>query len=208
VKNSLTQARLYGIVDLGYVTPASAAEATTALLAGGVDILQLRAKNQPESLIESLGRDLLPLARQAGVPFIINDYPHLAARLGADGVHIGQDDGTLAEVKKIVGPDLIIGRSTHSLEQAQRAAEEGADYLGFGPLFPTGTKPGRPAIGLDDIAQVYKNVPVPVFCIGGINDRTLPAVLAAGAQRLVVVSALLQADDIKAATQSVKQLLR
>jgi thiamine-phosphate pyrophosphorylase len=141
------------------------------------------------------------------VPFIINDYPEIAAQLGADGVHLGQDDGDLAAVKKIVGDETMIGRSTHSLDQARRAAAEGADYLGFGPLFPTGTKPGRPAIGLTDIATVYTELRLPIFCIGGINQTTLPSVIGAGARRIVVVSALLQANDIAAATRALKELM-
>ena len=198
--------RLYAIVDTGYIGDADVESTTRALIAGGAGVIQLRAKNRGEKVIHSLGARLLPICRDAGVPFIINDYPAIAAALGADGVHIGQDDGSLAATRAIVGPHAIIGRSTHSLAQAIEAGNEGFDYIGFGPLFPTGTKPGRPAIGLDDIAEATARVPCPVFCIGGINHDTLPDVLAAGARHIVIVSALLQATDIAATTREVVSL--
>ena len=147
---------------------------------------------------------MIPLCREQGALFVLNDYPELAAQLGADAVHVGQDAGPLAEVRRIVGPHMVIGRSTHSVEQAQYAKAEGADYIGFGPLFPTGTKPGRPAIGLQDIAAVQQLAgDMPVFCIGGVNGHTLPQVLAAGARRVVIVSWLLQQADIAAAARSI-----
>jgi thiamine-phosphate pyrophosphorylase len=178
------------------------------LIRGGAGIVQLRAKGRDPADIARLARELLPICRDAGVPFIVNDHPHIAAELGADGVHIGQEDGTLEETRAIVGPDAIIGRSTHSLAQALAAEAEGFDYLGFGPLFPTGTKPGRPAIGLDHIASAMREVRRPLYCIGGTNESTLPAVLAAGARRIVVVSALLQANDPEAATRKILAHLR
>lgn len=193
----LNQATLYGIVDLGY-TPAEKVAATTeALLAGGVRILQLRAKNVPLPETKVLAKLMQAMCRKAGAIFVLNDYPEMAAEIGADAVHVGQDGGSLEEVRRIVGKDMLIGRSTHSPEQALAAQAEGADYIGFGPLFPTGTKPGRPAIGLQDIAKVHEQLPgFPIFCIGGINGTTLPRVLQAGARRVVIVSWLLQQADI------------
>lgn len=196
-----TAPALYAILDGGYVADEAMPAMAQALLAGGAGILQLRAKGRAPADIARLAREILPICHDAGIPLIINDYPHIAAEIGADGVHIGQDDGTLAETRAIVGPEAIVGRSTHSLDQALAADAEGFDYLGFGPLFPTGTKPGRPAIGLTDIATAMQNVHRPLYCIGGINESTLPSVLAAGARRIVVVSALLQADDPEAATR-------
>ena len=194
---------LYGILDLGYVTEADAERVTAGLLEGGADILQLRAKKQDLTVIRRVAERLLPLCRAANVPFILNDHPQLAAELDTDGVHIGQDDGPLAAAREIVGPGKIIGRSTHSLEQARGALAEGFDYIGFGPLFPTPTKLGRPGIGLENIVTMEREVgsKIPAFCIGGINDATLPEVVAAGAKRIVVVSALLQASDVAAATR-------
>lgn len=198
--------RLYGIVDLGYVEESNVSSATSVLLAGGADIIQLRAKGLELVTIERMAREILPLCKAAGVPFILNDFPELAAALDADGVHIGQDDGPLSSAREIMGPEKIIGRSTHSLDQARAALAEGFDYIGFGPLFPTPTKEGRPAIGLQDIATMEKEVGanIPAFCIGGITQETLPKVLAAGARRAVVVSALLKAPDIAAATREVR----
>jgi thiamine-phosphate pyrophosphorylase len=146
--------RLYCILDLGYTSEDRAEEVTASLLAGGADILQLRAKGKDLETIDRVARKLLPLCREAGVPFILNDFPELAAEIDADGVHIGQDDGPLADARRIVGLGKIIGRSTHSLDQARAALAEGFDYIGFGPLFPTPTKAGRPAIGLHHIVEM------------------------------------------------------
>jgi thiamine-phosphate pyrophosphorylase len=200
---------LYGILDLGYVAAESAEFATAALLAGGADFLQLRAKGHPPAEIEALARRLLPLCRAAGIPFIVNDHPAIAAAVDADGVHLGQDDGPLAPVRELLGPGKIIGRSTHAPEQARAALEEGFDYIGFGPLFPTPTKLGRPGIGLADLAAVQAEVGsrLPVFAIGGIRRENLAEVLAAGARNVVIVSDLLTAPDIEAATRQAKRLL-
>ena len=201
--------RLYCILDLGYVAAADAEPVTAALLAGGAGVLQLRAKNRALDLIEAVARRVLPLCRAAGVPFILNDHPALAAALGADGVHLGQDDADLTSARDLTGSAMCIGRSTHSLAQARAALAQGFDYIGFGPLFATPTKAGRPAIGLDDIAAMERDVGahIPAFCIGGIHPANLPQVLAAGARRIVMVSALLQAADIQAATRSVAATL-
>jgi len=201
--------QLYAILDLGYVTPERAGDVTSALLRGGADILQVRAKGYGKDQIAEVARRVIPLCRAVGVPCILNDHPDLAAALDADGVHIGQDDGTLAEARAIVGPGKLIGRSTHSLAQARAAHEEGFDYIGFGPLFPTPTKAGRPAIGLDDIREMEQDVGshIPAFCIGGIKPESLDAVLAAGARRVVIVSALLTAPNIESATRAVKSRL-
>jgi thiamine-phosphate pyrophosphorylase len=203
----LRDSRLYGILDLGYTAEENAEAATAALLAGGVDILQLRAKNHELATIERVALKLIPLCRAAGIPFILNDFPALAAAIGADGVHIGQDDGSLAEAReKAAHPTstFLYGRSTHSL-----ALAEGFDYIGFGPLFPTPTKAGRPAIGLDEVTVMEREIGsrIPAYCIGGITLATLPQVLAAGARRVVVVSALLQAPDIQATTRQVRSSL-
>ena len=196
---------LYGILDLGYVAELEAERVAAALLAGGVSLLQLRAKGKDLALIEDIARRVLPLCRAAKIPFILNDHPALAAAVDADGLHLGQDDGSLAAARAVVGPTMMIGRSTHSLAQARAALAEGFDYIGFGPLFPTPTKAGRPAIGLTDIAAMEREVGshIPAFCIGGIHPGNLREVIAAGARRVVIVSALLKAPDIAAATRDV-----
>jgi thiamine-phosphate pyrophosphorylase len=211
----LSTALLYGIVDLGYVAAADACAAAERMCAGGVDVIQLRAKGVSEESIEALGMELVRVTDAAGVPFIINDFPHLVPSIGAQGAHVGQDDLTVADARWRAGralagevPPPIIGKSTHSLAQAIAAAAEGADYIGFGPLFPTPTKAGRPAIGLDDIRRVHEAVSIPIFCIGGIKRENLDAVLAAGAHRVVIVSGILQARDITAYCREVRARLR
>jgi thiamine-phosphate pyrophosphorylase len=203
------QHALYAILDLGYVAMGNAACVTVELLDGGADLLQLRAKNHDAATIRSVAGEILPLCKTAGVPFILNDFPELAAELGADGVHIGQDDGPLSDAREIMGPGKLIGRSTHSLEQARAALAEGFDYIGFGPLFPTPTKLGRPGIGLRDIAAMEREVGsrIPAFCIGGIKRANLPEVLAAGARRVVIVSDLLTAPDVRAATREARGIV-
>lgn len=204
----LSAARLYGIIDLGYVTPEAAPTTAELLVKCGVDILQLRAKNCTPTEVESLGRQLVPLARDAGVPLIVNDHPQVAANLGADGVHVGQDDMPVAAARKIIGGNRLVGKSTHSLQQAIAAQAEGADYIGFGPLFATPTKPGRPAIGMDDIAAVHAAVTeIPIFCIGGVKLENLAGLVACGARRVVIVSGILQAPDPADYIRRVRALL-
>ena len=204
MKNILSSCRLYGIVDMGYTSPQQVVPRTLALIAGGVRIIQLRAKGVPLPQVRSLAVDMQAVCREYGAIFVLNDYPEMAAEIGADAVHVGQDAGPLAEVRRVVGDVMLVGRSTHSPQQALAALAEGADYIGFGPLFPTGTKPGRASIGLQDIAAVQAAVgKLPMFCIGGINGATLPQVLAAGAKRVVIVSWLLQQADIAAAAANV-----
>lgn len=200
---------LYGIVDLGYVAPDETLEKAEALLAGGVSFLQLRAKGHDPSDLLEIAKNLALLCDEAEVPFIINDHLQLALDCGADGLHLGQDDGDLASARAALPEGAIVGRSTHSPEQARAALAEGADYIGFGPLFPTPTKEGRPAIGLQDVAGVMQEVgsQIPVFCIGGIKSDNLASVLAAGAKNVVVVSALLQADDVVEETRSLRSRL-
>lgn len=204
-----SNARLYGIVDFGYVAEGAMEDCAAKLLAGGADILQLRAKGIPLETVAAAARKIIPHCKAAGVPFILNDHPDLAVELGADGVHIGQDDGSIYDVRSRIGADMIIGRSTHSLVQAKQALADGADYIGYGPLFPTPTKAGRLAIGLGDIAEMEREVGsrIPAFCIGGIKPDNLSEVLAAGARRCVVVSHLLLAADIIAETRTLRMAM-
>jgi thiamine-phosphate pyrophosphorylase len=222
----MQSARLYCILDLGYTPEANAESVTLSLLNGGADLLQLRAKGHDLNTIRRVAEKLLPLCRAAEVPFILNDYPALALEIGTDGVHLGQDDGPLplergihsglhsfihsSSSSPIPSRPFLIGRSTHSLAQARAALEEGFDYIGFGPLFPTPTKAGRPAIGLQDVAIMEREVgsKIPAFCIGGITRQTLPQVLAAGARRVVIVSDLLKASDVESATRSALSAIR
>ncbi len=203
----LSRSRLYAILDLSYVEPGNAIEVARKLIEGGIDLLQLRAKNRATGDVEKLAVQLHEVTRERGVPLVINDHPTIARDVGAEGVHLGQDDMPIAEAREIVGPDCAVGKSTHSLDQAIRAFYEGADYIGFGPLFATPTKPDYAPIGLDDIAKVHDTVRIPVFCIGGIKLDNLPKVIEAGARRVVIVSGLLQAADIAATARAAKDLL-
>lgn len=175
------------------------------MIEGGVDIVQLRAKATPLSTIRTLACSLSPLFHS--IPFIINDHPTLVAETGAAGFHGGQSDLPLSQARIAAGSNSLAGCSTHSLAQAQAAYELGAHYIGFGPLFATPTKLGRPAIGLESIREVHRRVPIPIFCIGGIKRENLRSVLEAGARRVAIVSGILQAEDIPAYCQDCKALL-
>jgi thiamine-phosphate pyrophosphorylase len=142
------------------------------------------------------------------VPLVINDHPHAAAEIGSEGVHVGQDDAAVANARSIVGPDCFVGKSTHSLAQAIAAQKEGADYIGFGPLYATGTKPDYSPIGLQDVTAVHREVIIPIFCIGGVNASRLDEIQAAGARRVVVVSAFLLARDVRNEVRALKQRLQ
>lgn len=203
--SALAKARLYGILDTGYCDPGDMPAILGQMILGGIEIVQLRAKGIPSTVVREWIPPLNKIASEANVPLIINDFPELAEL--AQGVHVGQDDARLADVRSQCGPNAIIGKSTHSLQQAIAAQAEGADYIGFGPLFPTPTKAGRPSIGLRDIAAVHRSVSVPIFCIGGIKRENLPEVIAAGARRIVIVSGILQAVDIPGYINDCKALM-
>ncbi len=207
----LARARLYAIVDSGYVEPDRVPFVTEQLVLGGVDLIQLRAKKLPLPAIAKLGKTMRALipegARQASVLFILNDHPELVSEIGADGIHVGQDDLSVAEARTQAGIGALVGKSTHSLEQAVAAEKEGADYIGVGPIFATRTKPDYVPVGPALIGQVSSAVRVPQFCIGGINEATLGEVLTAGAQRVVIVSALLRSRDIPAYCRRVRKQL-
>ncbi len=203
---ALAQARLYGIFDCAYAEPTRLESVLEQMIAGGVDIIQLRAKTLTPSKIAELAKRAITLLKESGVPFIINDYPQIAADIGADGFHVGQDDGDLPALR-VQHPGLIIGRSTHSPAQAAKAAAQQADYIGFGPLYPTPTKQGRPAIGLTEVPEAHKKFSGPVFCIGGIKLHNLSEVIRAGASRVVVVSGILTSTDIVSTCRELRRTL-
>jgi thiamine-phosphate pyrophosphorylase len=204
---ALDEAQLYGIVDLAYVSKREAVDVAGNILAGGVQILQLRAKNETPEAILPLACELSALCRASGTPFIVNDQPALVPRCHAQGAHVGQDDLSVAEARKLSGENTIIGKSTHSLAQARAALEERPDYIGFGPLFATRTKPDYTPIGMDEIRRVQDEVSLPVFCIGGINLGNLREVVAAGARRVVIVSGILQAANPRAYCEECRRIL-
>lgn len=169
-------------------------ERLEAALDGGVELLQLRAKGLEARAILELGEKLRGLCARYGVPLVINDRPDLAAVLEADGVHLGQGDLSVAQARRFFAG--WIGRSTHEPEQAlreQAALEGGGGYVSVGPVWETPTKPGRPATGLAYVRWAARNLRVPWFAIGGIDEHTLPGVLEAGARRVAVVRAILDA---------------
>jgi len=157
---------------------------------GGADVIQLRDKKASEQELLRLAKALLAVTRKHGVPLIVNDHVKIAKESGADGVHLGQDDGSLAEARIVLGENALIGRSTHSPEQALAAEKEGFDYIGVGPVFPTPTKPGRAATGLDFVRFASAKLEVPFVAIGGIDLSNLTEVVEAGATRIAFVRAL------------------
>lgn len=205
--SALREGRLYGILDLAYVAPEESIRVAGEMMDGGVDILQLRGKKQSAAEIESIAANLRTVTAERSVPLIINDYPKIARSVGADGVHVGQDDLSVSEAREQGGGRLLVGKSTHTLEQACVAVSEGADYIGFGPLFATPTKPDYQPIGLADIAEAHRIVKIPIFCIGGIKLENLAQVIAAGARRVVIVSGLLRAPDVADYARACKDLL-
>jgi len=205
---SISDCRLYGILDTAYCNPAAMPAMLAAMLRGGIDIVQLRAKDLHGDRIVELARDLHPQTAAAGVPFIVNDYPLLAAEAGVEGAHVGQDDVSVAEARRMAGQGRIIGLSTHSVAQATAAAASGPDYIGFGPLFATPTKPDYTPIGVDQIKEVHRRVTMPVFCIGGIKRENLALVAASGARRVVIVSGILNASDPEAYVRECAGMLR
>lgn len=177
------------------------------MIEGGVDIIQLRAKGWDLHEIADIATDIHSDTSRAEVPLVINDLAEIARDVSAEGVHVGQDDRSIEEVRSIAGPGCFVGKSTHSLAQAERAVAEGADYIGWGPLFATPTKPAYAPIGLEEIASVHAAVHLPIFCIGGVKLENLPAVIAAGARRVVIVSGLLQASDVAQYARAARGLL-
>lgn len=203
----LTHCRLYGIVDLNYVNAANALRVTEAMLEGDVDLIQLRGKQKSLDELTDLAAELHTITSRSSIPLIVNDHAEIARRLPVEGVHVGQDDDPIAVVREKAGRNVIVGKSTHTLAQAIAAQSEGADYIGFGPIFATPTKPDYKPIGLADIKRVHVDVTLPIFCIGGIKIDNLEQVIAAGARRAVIVSGLLQAEDVAEYARTAKRLL-
>ena len=178
-----------------------------AALSGGVDIVQLREKELGREAIERSGRIFRRLCDTYSVLFVVNDDPYLTLSCDADGVHVGQDDMAVKEAREILGPDAIIGLSTHSKEQIAAAADQPADYISVGPIWETPTKEGRPGVGLGLVSEAARNAPHPFFAIGGIDPSNAGEVVEAGARRLGVVRAIRDAADPSAAAESLRGAL-
>jgi thiamine-phosphate pyrophosphorylase len=177
-----------------------------AALSGGVDIVQLREKSLPRREIELAALTFRRLCATYSALFIVNDDPDLARACRADGVHLGQDDMSVAEAREILGSDVIIGLSTHTREQIAAAGGEssGVDYISVGPIWETPTKAGRPAVGLELISHAARNAGHPFFAIGGIDPANAGEVVRAGAQRLCVVRAIRDAEDPAAVAERLR----
>jgi thiamine-phosphate pyrophosphorylase len=192
----LSDALLYFVTD-------GDAGVVRAAVAGGVDLVQLRMKDAADEAIVEAAREF----RAVSPLFILNDRPDLAVEVGADGVHVGQDDMTAAQARAAVGPELIVGVSTHSRAQIEAAESSPADYYAVGPVYETPTKPGRPAVGLELVRHAAARATRPWFAIGGIDPGNVAAVVAAGARRVVVVRAIRDAADPRAAAESLRAAL-
>ncbi len=198
--------QLYVILDAAAAAGRNLQDLTAAAIRGGADLLQLRDKTASTKQLCDTAQQLLPLTRAAGIPLIINDRVDVALAVGADGVHLGQDDLAPALARRLLGPHRLIGQSTHSLEQALAAQREPIDYFAVGPIFATPTKPDYPHVGLSLIRQIAPHARKPFVAIGGIDLDVAPSVLDAGAPGVAVVRAVCAAADPEAATRQLKRL--
>lgn len=205
---AIHEAHLYAILDTGYSQPENWPALTQSLIKGGVGVIQIRAKDSTPEEITQWAKEVLKARSDAQVPLIINDHPQLVPLTGAEGCHIGQDDGPLSDARELAGDQAMVGRSTHSLEQSREAEKEGFDYIGFGPIFATPTKPTYQPIGMDDIATVSRERQIPWFCIGGVKRDNVAQLKSAGAKAVVIVSGLLLADSPEAYAQDVVHTLK
>jgi thiamine-phosphate pyrophosphorylase len=208
----LAAAKLYLVCDAnpgGRALP----DVIRPAIAGGVDVVQLRDKELGDEELVAVANAARALCERLGALLIVNDRPLVARESGADGLHVGQDDMPVAEARAIVGPDLLIGLSTHAAAEIDAARPTGAggtplvDYIGVGPVHETPTKPGRPAVGTELVRYAAEHASVPFFAIGGLDAANLGEVLDAGATRVVVLRAIADADDPQAAAEALRGLL-
>lgn len=182
-------------------------EFVTACVRGGVDVVQLRDKHHDDRSVHAGASLLAGRCRDLGVPFLVNDRPDIALAVGADGVHVGQDDVTPVLCRQVLGDDAIVGLSTHSEGELARALEEPVTYLSAGPVSATPTKPGRPGTGPDYPALAARRATVPVFVTGGVTTETIPALVALGLRHFVVVRALTEARDPERAARDLSDAI-
>lgn len=211
----LADCRLYAFVDTAYLRGRDPIELARQLAGGGADLVQLRAKDWRPEQVERLAERLLPVLEAAGVGLVINDHPEVARRVEAPLCHLGQEDffdagwTRVAQLPAVAAaPErLRVGLSTHAPAQAQRAVAAGAAYVAIGPVHPTPTKPGRPGVGLEYVRWAAAHLELPWFAIGGLTLDNLDEVLAAGARRICVVSAILNAPDVAEACRAFRRRL-
>jgi thiamine-phosphate pyrophosphorylase len=203
---ALEQARLY-LVCAASPDASELPDLLRASVSGGVDIVQLRDKRLPEDELAAVANAARALCERLGVLLIVNDHPGVAIETGADGVHVGQDDTPVAEVRELIGPDVLLGLSTHSPQEIDAVDPELVDYIGVGPVHETPTKPGRPAVGLELVRYAAEHAPVPFFAIGGLDGSNLAEVLDAGAQRVCVLRAVAGAEDPETAARALREAI-
>ena len=188
---------MYAIADSAWNPYATLPRLVQDFLAGGCRFVQLRMKDAPAHAVRSVAMAITALKRTQDFTFIVNDHPEVAVAVGADGVHVGSNDMPLSDVRGIVGPEMLVGYSSHAIEEAQRAATSGADYVAFGAIFPTRTKgPGHPVQGLDRLRALVAAVDKPVVAIGGIDRTNVRDVIDAGASSIAMITGLSQAADV------------
>jgi len=202
----LVAARLYLVLDS---TPPrhTLPDLVRAAVEGGVDVIQLREKRLADDELTAVAHATRILCEQLGVLFIVNDRPFVAAEAGADGVHVGQEDMPPAEVRELVGEEVLVGLSTHACGEIDRVDPALVDYIGVGPVHETPTKPGREAVGLELVRHAAAHARVPFFAIGGIGAHNIAEVLDAGAQRVCVLRAITDAEDPRAAARELAEAL-
>ncbi len=199
---------LYVIINIEPNPKHSPAEFAQSIISGGADIIQLRCKGKNTAVFLEQARIIRQITASAGIPLIINDRLDIAQAVGADGVHLGQDDLPIDAARYILGKDCIIGISTHSIQQALTAQSGGADYIAMGPVFHTNSKPDVCApVGLELIKQYNEKIHIPWLAIGGINRHNLPGLVDSGIRRIAVISAIADADDVTSAARELKQML-
>lgn len=198
---------LYVILDKQACAEPDLVKATEQIIAGGADFIQFRDKVSDDKTIFSSAGRIRKITKEHNIPLIINDRIDLTLALDADGVHLGQDDLPLNIARKFLGKDKIIGCSTHSLIQALQAQEEGADYIGVGPIFSTPTKPDYKPVGLDLIRAVKDKIKIPFAAIGGIDQNNIRELLSVGAKIIAVVRAAVGQKDIRKAVSNLKKLI-
>ena len=204
-------AGIYGITAEKFSAGRSNIEVARRMIEGGIRIIQYREKRPHKSFAQMLEecRAIRALTREAGVLFVINDYLGLALLVDADGVHVGQDDFPVPEARRLIGPNKLIGLSTHGPEQAAAAVEAGADYIGVGPIFTTRTKEDVCApVGLGYLDHVVRTCPLPFVAIGGIKEHNLGEVMAHGAKTICLVTEIVGAEDIAATVRRLQAACR
>ena len=206
VGKRLAEAKLYVLVT-STMCRGSIRQTARGAIAGGADVIQLREKDVPDDQLLAMAAELRELTDETGRIFIVNDRPDVAAIVGADGVHLGQHDLPIAEARRLLRPGAIIGRSTHSLDEARATLNEGPDYISVGPIFTTGTKEAGPAVGPEALKEIAAVVSLPIVAIGGITADNAASVMAAGATCLAVCSAVCASDDPKSAAAALRDKL-